>query len=352
VCFTFSASFSLALADKNIIKVGFLAVGPISDFGWNYSTNQGRLYLEKQMGTRVQTIIAEKIPESAEAERVLEKMISQGCRLIFTASYGYLEPVVRVAARHPDVIFMQVNRKYTSKNIGTYYTHLYEPMYLAGVVAGHVTKTNKLGFIAAHPIYQILASINAFTMGARSVNPKITTKVIWINSWSDPPMEADAIKTLVDEGCDVIGHAQDNQNTVLRTCDKLGVYSCGYYSDGNSLAPKKWLTGACLDWGPFFTKITELVQNNSWKPVSYSKGMESGYIKLSSFGQTVPKDVQKKVLVLENDIKTNRLIIFKGPLKDRDGKLQLQAGQAANLDWIANMNFLVSGVQGNLSKQK
>lgn len=343
---------STAATQQNVLKVGFLAVGPVSDWGWNYSTNQGRLYLENKLGDRVQTIIAEKIPESAEAERVLERMISQGCRLIFTASYGYLEPVIRVAGRHPEVTFMQVNREYSSKNIGTYFTRLYEPMYLAGIVAGYMTKSNKLGFIAAHPINQILAAINSFTLGAKSVNPKIETRVIWINTWSDPPMEADAVKTLVDDGCDVIAHAQDNQNTVLRTCEKFGIYSCGYYTDGHSLAPKGWLTGACQDWGPLFVKITESVINHTWKPVSYKQGLKGGYCKLADFGQAVPKNVRDKVLATENAIKSGNFVIFRGPLKDRDGKLQLPAGQDADQHWLNNINFLVSGVHGSLSATK
>ena len=328
------------------INVGFLLVGSVSDWGFNYAHNQGRLYLEKTLGNRVHTIMAEKIPESAEAERVLERMISQNCRLIFTTSYGYLEPVMRVSTRHPDVIFMQINQDYTSKNIGNYFSHQYQPMYLAGIVAGRMTKTNKLGFIAAHPVPPLMQAINSFMLGARSVNAKVETRVIFINNWTDPPMEAEAVKALVEGGCDVVAHAQDNSNTVLKACEKLGVYSCGFYTDAHQIAPKGWLTGACLDWGPFYVRLTESVINHTWKPVSYRQGMEGGYIKLSSFGQAVPLDVQKDVLAKENLIKSGKLIIFKGPLKDSRGKERYAAGHIPTLSELARIDWFVPGVTG------
>jgi basic membrane protein A len=333
------------------IKVGFLAVGPVNDNGFNYADNQGRLFLEKAMPGQVQTVIAERIPESAEAERVLEKMIAQGTKLIFTVSYGYLEPALKVATRHPDATFMQINRFQTAKNLGTFHSPQYQPMYLAGMVAGHMTKHNKLGFIGAHPVPPLLQAINAFTIGARSVNPKVETQVVWINSWSDPTLEAESVKGLVESGCDVIAHAQDTQNTVLPTCESLGVYSCGFYTDGNRLAPKGWLTGACLDWGPFFVKITKQVMNHTWKPVAYTSGMEDGYVKLSSFGKVVPESVRKEVLAKEKDIKTGKFVIFQGPMKDRDGNERIGPGQKPDLKQLAEMNWFVPGVHGALPKK-
>ncbi len=247
----------------DVLKVGFLCVGPITDWGFNYAHNQGRLLLEKQSRGLVQTTIAEKIPESAEAERVLEKMIAQGNKLIFTTSYGFLEPALRVAQRHPDVTFMQINRFQTAKNLGSYFSHQYQPMYLAGLVAGRMTKTNKLGFVAAHPVPPLVQAINSFTLGARSVNPKAETKVVFINNWSDAPLETEAVKSLAETGCDVIAHAQDNQMSILPACESLGLYSVGFYTDAHQLAPKGWLTGACLDWGPFYSKVANLVSPTS-----------------------------------------------------------------------------------------
>lgn len=334
------------------LKVGFLCVGPITDWGFNYAHNQGRLYLEKNMSGKAQTTIAEKIPESAEAERVLEKMISQGTTLIFTTSYGYLEPAMRVAKRHPNVTFMQINRAQTMPNLGTYFSHQYQPMYLAGMAAGAVTKSNKLGFVAAHPVPPLVQAINAFTLGARAVNPKATTRVVFINNWSDAPLEAEAVKSLHETGCDVIAHAQDNQNTIMPTCESLGIYSVGFYTDAHKIAPKGWLTGPCLDWGPFYVKIAESVRDKTWKSCSYSAGMEGkeGYIKLSSFGKAVPAKIQKDILAKKQDIESGKFVIFTGPMKDRDGKERIAAGQKLDIAKLAEMNWFVAGVQGSLPK--
>lgn len=348
------ASTSTAKADENKapLKVGFLNVGPVSDFGWNYSVNQGRLYLESHLKGQVQTTFAEKVPESAEAERVLEKMIVQGNKLIFTASYGYLEPAMRVAARHPDVIFMQVNRFKTAKNLGTVSTDQYQAMYLSGIVAGRMTKTNKLGFIAAHPIPHIIHSIDAFMLGAKSVNPKAETQVMFINSWSDPPLEAEAVKSLAEAHCDVIAHAQDNQNTILPACESLGLYSLGFYTDGHQLAPKGWLTGACLDWGPFYVRMAKSVMDHSWKPCAYTGGMEGdlGIIRLSSLGKVVPASVQKEVLTKQKLIESGKLAVFKGPLKDNKGKERIAAGKQLDEKDFLDMSWFVDGVHGTLAQ--
>jgi basic membrane protein A and related proteins len=333
------------------LKIGFITVGPVTDNGFNFAHQKGRLYLEKEMPGQVQTTIVEKVPESAECERVLERLIGQGNKLIFTTSYGFLEPALRVAARHPDVDFMQINRFQTAPNLSTYFSNQYQPMYFAGMVAGHMTKTNKLGFVGAHPVPPLLQAVNAFTMGARSVNPKVTTQVIWINNWTDPALEADAIKSLAETHCDVIAHAQDNQNTVLPTCERLGVYSVGFYTDGHELAPKGWLTGPCLEWGPFYKKIAQSVYNGKWQSQVYAQGMEGGYVKLATFGKAVPPAVQKEVLAKVKDLEGGKFVIFEGPLKDKDGTLRYKAGEKPDMKKLAEMNFLVDGVQGTLAKK-
>jgi len=353
VIFVACTIFSAKADDQLPLKVGFLCVGPTTDFGFNYAHNQGRQYLEKQSHGRIQTTIAEKIPESAEAERVLEKMIAQGNKLIFTTSYGFLEPAMRVAQRHPDVTFMQINRTQTAKNLGTYFSNQYEPLYLAGMAAGHATKTNKLGFVAAHPVPPIVQAIDSFTLGARSVNPKAVTHVVFINNWSDAPLEAEAVKSLAETGCDVIANAQDNQNTILPTCESLGLYSVGFYTDAHQLAPKGWLTGACLDWGPFYLKIADAVQNHTWKSCSYYSGGEGGerYVKLSSFGRAVPQAVQKEILNKEKLLQNRQFVIFQGPMKDREGKERIAAGHKLEISELAEVNWFVPGVQGTLPKQ-
>jgi basic membrane lipoprotein Med (substrate-binding protein (PBP1-ABC) superfamily) len=348
--FSWLITISAYAADpqKKPLKVGFLAVGPISDLGFNYADNQGRLFLEKELHGQVETTIVEKIPESAEAERVLEKMIAQGNKLIFTVSYGFLEPALRVAARHPDVTFMQINRFQTAKNLGTFFSQQFEPMYLSGMVAGRMTKSNKLGFVGSHPVPPLLQWVNAFTLGARSVNPKVETHVVWINSWSDPALESEAVKGLVETGCDVIAHGQDTQHTLLPVCENLGVYCCGCYSDAHQLAPKEWLTGGKFNWGPFYVKVAKSVMDHTWKPSLVVANMATGYIELSSFGKAVPAAVQKEVLDKEKEIKAGKFVVYKGPIKDRDGKERISPGQIPDLKQLAEMNWFVPGIQGSL----
>ncbi len=350
-CSSFTSQGLLAKDSELPFKVGFITVGPVTDNGFNFAHNKARLYLEKEMPGQIQTTIVEKVPESAECERVLERLIGQGNKLIFTTSYGFLEPALRVASRHPDVDFMQINRFQTAPNLSTYFSHQYQPMYFAGMVAGHMTKTNKLGFVGAHPVPPLLQAVNAFTMGARSVNPKVTTQVIWINNWTDPALEADAIKSLYETHCDVIAHAQDNQNTVLPTCERLGVYSCGFYTDGHELAPKGWLTGPCLEWGPFYKKIVQSVRDGKWHAQVYTQGMEGGYIKLATFGKAVPPAVQKEVLAKVKDLEDGKFTIFAGPLKDKDGVLRYKEGEKPDVKKLGEMNFFVDGVQGTLAKK-
>lgn len=334
------------------LKVGLLCVGPITDWGFNYAHNEGRLYLQKNSNGGIQTTIAEKIPESAEAERVLEKLIASGHKLIFTTSYGYLEPALRVAKRHPDVTFMQINRFQTSKNLGTYFSQQYQPMYLAGMVAGRMTKSNKLGFVAAHPVPPLLQAINSFTMGARSVNAKAETTVIFINNWSDAPLEVEAVKSLAEAGCDAVAHAQDSQSTILSACESLGIYSIGFYSDAHNLAPKGWLTGACLDWGPFYAKIANLVSTKKWQPCIYASGMANSdsYVKLSSFGKAVPAKVRAEVMAQKELLEKGKFVIFSGPLNDRDGKERIAQGQTLDIKQLSEMNWFVSGVKGAAPK--
>jgi basic membrane protein A len=217
-------------------KIGFIMVGPVDDYGYNYAHNLGRLYLQSHL-PNVQTTVAEKVPESAEVERVMEKMIAQGNRLIFSTSYGYLEPAERVAKRHPDVTIMQTWRPAGLKNIGCYSAYQYEPLYAVGSVVGKMTKKNSIGFVCAHPVPLLLQNINSFTLGVRSVNPKAKVHVIWTNSWSDPPTEAEACKSLIDSGVDVLGCVLDSPLTVAKTGEQNHIMVFGTQADLQKFAP-------------------------------------------------------------------------------------------------------------------
>ena len=225
------------------LKVGFVLSGPAADLGWNYTHDQGRKFLEKAFNGKVQTVLAEKVPESAEVERVMEKMIAQGARVIFATSYGYLEPAVRVASRHPDVIIMQCQRECppSTKNVGAYFVNPNDPLYVSGVVAGRVTKTNKIGCVAPHPVAVVLTTFNAFVLGVHSVNPKAKIQIVWTGSWYDPPIEAEATKGLIDSGADIVFSEMSSGLTIVQTAAKNGAHSSGCCVDLKDAAPKSWM---------------------------------------------------------------------------------------------------------------
>lgn len=342
-----------SVSDKAPLKVGFITVGPVTDWGYNYAHDQGRKFMETKEPKQIETSIVEKIPESAEVERVMEKMIANGTRLIFPTSYGYFEPTLRVAKRHPKVIFESAGRTVPDgvKNVGTYFAKQYEPMYIAGVVAGRMTKKNEMGFIAAHPVPQVLQNVNAFTLGVRSVNPKAKVHVIWTNNWSDPATEAEAAKGLIESGVDVLTMHLDSPITVVQTAEKYGIMTVGYHADLKKFAPKGWLTGEMWNWGPLYVNIADSVRNGTWKSTNARYGMNQGYAKLSSFGPSVPAKVQKEALGIKGQIEKGEFVVFQGPLKDRDGKELVAAGKRPDSNTIESMNWLVAGVEGPLPKK-
>lgn len=330
------------------LKIGFLFVGPINDMGWNYEQNRGRLYIESALKNKVSTTFAENVGESAEAERVMERMIAQGTKLIIASSFGYLEPVVRCAKKHPDIVFMQLNRVSNLPNVGTYVMRHGEPMYIAGTVAGRMTKTNKIGFVASCSVPSTFQTLDGFALGVRSVNPKAKIHVVWTNKWVDPPTEAEAAKGLIEMGVDVLGFDQSESTTVVKTAEKYKVYVVGNYSDAHALAPQEWLTGNCLDWGPYYAKVAQSVIDNRWRKSVDLCDLESGAMKLSAFGPAVSASVKNEALQLKQKMESGQVDVLKGPIKDRDGKVRLAAGQKADLNWLANWNFLVPGVEGPL----
>jgi basic membrane protein A len=335
------------------LKVGFIMVESVADYGWNYAHNQGRLYLESHMPGQVKTTFAENVPESSEVERVMEKMIAQGNKLIFATSYGYLEPALRVAARHPDVIIMECGRFNSQpiKNIGTYATTYYDPMYAVGIVAGRMTKKNEIGYVGGHPVPPLILNLNAFTLGAQSVNPKVKVHVVWTNSWHDPPTEAEAAKGLIDSGVDIIVGHMDSAITVVQTAERNHLYSIGQHADAHHLAPKGWLTGPCWDWGPIYVQITKSVIDHTWKPVNQRYGAKDGSAKLASFGPAVPKAVQQEATALLQKIAEGKFVVFKGPLKDRNGKLQIPAGKIADYSYLEKIDWVVPGIEGSIPQK-
>lgn len=335
------------------LKVGFIMVGPVNDAGWNYAHDEGRKFLEEKLKDRVQTSFAENVPESGEVERVMEKMIAQGIKLIFSTSYGYLEPALRVAARHPDVVIMQCQRSVPPevKNVGTYFAKQYEPYYVAGFVAGKVTKKNKMAYVGGHPVPEVINCVDAFAMGAQKANPKVKVQVIWLNSWADAALEAEATRGAVEQGVDVIATQLDSPKVTLNTAEKLNAYCIGCSADLSKQSAKAWLTGQVFNWGPLYVKIADSVMKKTWKQGNEIYGMKDGYVGIGPFGAAVNNKLREQAAGLIRDIEEGKLYVFQGPISDRSGKVRIASGQRADYKTIGQINWLVPGVEGALPKK-
>ncbi|MFN8123674.1 MAG: BMP family ABC transporter substrate-binding protein [Thermoleophilia bacterium] len=337
-------------------KVGFIYVGPKDDFGYNQAAYEGSEAAASTLGN-VELLQAESVPEDAGVERVMERMISQGAKVLFPTSYGYLKYAQEVAAKHPDVMIVHqggLEADPKLPNFGTYFGTVYEPVYLAGIAAGKATKTNKLGYIVAFPIPQTLANVNAFELGAKSVNPKATTTVVFTASWCDPGKQAQAATALINQDVDVLTQHQDCTKTIIETAERAGKYSVGYHYDASSLAPKGWLTGSEWNWGPMYTDIIKTAESGSFTGSKYDGdyrvGLQTGdnpFVQ-SKFGPAVDADTQAAIATAKEGLATKG--IFTGPLKDQSGKEVVPAGKTLSYAEVEQMNFLVEGVVGNIPK--
>jgi basic membrane lipoprotein Med (substrate-binding protein (PBP1-ABC) superfamily) len=331
------------------VKVGFLYVGPVDDYGYNYAAEQGRQYMQKALGDKVETVFAENVPEDANAERVMEQMIKDGATLIFPTSYGHYGPAVNVSKKHPDVTFLHQGGLEPSEHVSSYFGEIWQMVYATGVAAGKMTKTNKLGYIVAFPIPQTLLNINAFELGAKSVNPSATTTVVFTANWCDPAKNSEAANSLVDQGIDVLTQHQDCPKPVIEVAEKRGVMSVGYHADASSVAPKGWITAAIWNWGPLYTKMTQAVLDGSWKTQLVRYGVKDDVVTLAAFGSSVPKDVQDQVLKVKADIIAGTLKPFKGPIKDQTGAVKIDGDQPDTVT-LEKTDYLVEGVVGTIPK--
>jgi basic membrane protein A len=342
------------VAEGNVapLKVGFITVGPLDDWGYNYSHNQGRLFLEATLGKQVETMIVDRVPESPAVSQVMEKMIAAGVKLIFSTSYGYMEQALLVAAKHPDVLIEQCSRLGPPgvRNVATYFGKQYESVYISGVVAGRMTKSNKIGFVASIPLPYVIQNINAFTLGARSANPKATVKVRWIYGWTDPAAEAETTNQLIKDGADILAMSLDSPVTVAKSAEKAGVMTVGYQTDVSRFAPKGWLTGQMWNWGPLYVKIAREVIEKRWAPDFYRYGLKDGCTTLSPFGKSVPKVVRDEALALKEKIINGQVAVFQGPLSDRSGQERLETGKTPDEKLLDKMKWFVPGVEGNIPR--
>ena len=326
------------------ITVGFVYVTPIGDGGWSYAHNQGRLEIEKMQG--VKTSFVEAVNEGPDSERVMLNMARKGYDLIFATSFGYMDPMLKVAKQFPETTFMHCSGFKTADNMGTYFGRMYQARYLSGMVAGAMTKSNILGFVAAFPIPEVIRGINAFALGAQSVNPEATVRVVWTKTWYDPATEKEAAKSLLDVGADVIAQHQDSPGP-QEAAEEKGVYSVGYNSDMSKFAPKAHLTAPVFNWAPIYRRAVEQVQAGEWKSESIWLGLEAGVVDLAPMGPMVPKDLQDKVMAKKEAIIAGEKV-FVGPIMDQAGTEKVPAGEAMTDGDMLGMTWFVQGVVGTI----
>src|SRR5213595_373095 len=331
------------------LKIAFAYVGPVGDGGWTFAHDNGRKAVEKEFGDKVQTSFVEKVPEAADAERVFRDMIGEGNKLIFGTTFGYMEPMLKVAGDTPDVKFEHATGYKQAPNMRTYDTRTYEGAYMAGVIAGGMTKTNTLGVVGSIPIPEVIRNINSYTLGAQSVNPKVKVKVVWVNEWFNPPKETEAAQSLINGGADVLMQNTDS-SAVLQTAEKAGKYAFGWDSDMTAYGPKAHLASAVINWAPYYISTTKQVLDGSWKTSSTKIwwGVKEGAIDIVSISDKVPAELKAKVEKVKAGLKDGSFAIWKGPIVGADGKEVLKAGVVADDAFLGDIKFYVKGVEGKV----
>jgi basic membrane protein A len=333
------------------LKVAFAYVGPVGDAGWTFAHDLGRKEVQMAFGDKVLTSFVENVPEGSDAERVIRDMVEQGNTLIFGTTFGYMEPMLRVAADAKGVKFEHATGYKTAENLRTYDSRTYEGAYLAGIVAGAMTKTNALGVVGSIPIPEVIRNINSFTLGAQSVNPKVSTRVVWVNKWFDPPKEGEAAQALMNQGVDVLMQNTDS-SAVLQTAEKAGKFAFGWDSDMSKFGPNAHLASAVIHWGPYYKKAVNDVLTGSWKTEKTWWGVKEGAIDLVSVSPKVPADAKAKVDDVKAGLKSGSFAIWKGPIVDESGKEILKEGQVADDAFLVGINFYVKGVEGKVPSSK
>lgn len=332
-------------ADK--LKIAFMYVSPIGDGGWTYQHDLGRKAIQEKYGDRIETSFVESVPESADAERVLRDMAAQGNKLVFATSFGYQEFVQKAAADLKDVKFEHATGYKQADNVATYDTKTFEGAYLAGIVAGGMTKTKTVGVVASVPIPEVVRNINSFVLGAQSVDPGIKAKVVWVNEWFNPPKEAEAASTLINGGVDVM-YQNTNSPAVLKTAEERGARAFGKDGDMSSFAPKAHLGSAVIDWTPYYSKVVDDTLAGQWKGGAFWWGVKEGAIDLRKIADDVPQEIKDRVEKARAGLKDGSFAVWTGPIKDNTGKELLAAGQAADLKFLTGINFYVAGVEGKV----
>ncbi len=330
-------------------KVGFVYVGPIGDHGWSYQHHKGLEAVKKEFGDKVETTHVENVPEGPDAERVIDQLASQGHKIIFTTSFGFMNPTIKVAAKHPNVKFEHISGFKRADNVATANIRYYEGRYVAGVLAGKTTKSNTIGYIASFPIPEVIMGINAAYLGAKSVNPNVKFKIIWVSTWFDPGKEADAAKALADQGADVLFQHTDSPAAV-KFAEERKISAIGQASDMSNFGKNATLTSLVNNWAPYYVKRVKDVIDGGWKSGDVWAGLGSGMLTVSSYGPTVSADARAAADAAKDKIAKGEFHVFTGPLNKQDGSIFLAAGSKVADGDLAGMNFYVQGIDGTLPK--
>ena len=340
-----SASLGIGAAQAADTKVGFVYVGPVGDHGWTYRHDIGRLQVEEELG--VETSFVESVAEGADAERVIRKLASTGHNVIFTTSFGYMNPTLKVAKQFPDVKFEHATGYKRADNVSTYSGRFYEGRAVIGTIAGHMSKTGVVGYIASFPIPEVIRGINAFTIAMRKVNPDAVVKVVWVNSWYDPGKEGDAAKALIDQGADIITQHTDSP-APLQVAEQRGVYAFGQASDMVAFAPKSQLTSIIDDWGPYYVSRVKAAMDGSWSSTDTWDGLAPGMVVMAPYNDAVPADVKAAAEVVRTGIEAGTMHAFDGPIKSQAGEVVAAEGERIDDGVLLGMNYYVEGVQGDI----
>jgi basic membrane protein A len=329
------------------LKIGFVYVSPIGDGGWTYQHDLGRKAIQEQFGDKIETSFVESVPESADAERVLRDMAGQGNKLIFATSFGYQEFVQKAAPDLKDVKFEHATGYKQADNVAVYDSKTFEGAYLAGLVAGAMTKTKTVGIVASVPIPEVVRNINSFVLGAQAIDPSIKAKVVWVNEWFSPPKESEAATSLINGGVDVM-YQNTNSPAVLKTAEERGVYAFGKDGDMSAFAPKAHLGSAVINWAPYYSKVVQDTLAGNWQGGNFWWGVKEGAMDLVKIADQVPQDIKDKVEKAKAGLKDGSFAVWTGPVKDNSGKEVLTAGQVADDAFLRGINFYVNGIEGKV----
>lgn len=335
-------------APEEKLKVGFVMIGNVTDGGWNTSHENGRLYLAKEMPD-VETMAVEKVPDGGgDSERVMRQLIEKGAKVIFATSFGYGDSVKKLAKEFPEVYFLHCTGLNTAENLSTYDIREYEGTYLTGMVAGKMTKTNVIGYVAANPIPAVIRAVDGFAMGVKAVNPNAKVKLLWTSTWFDPAKEKDAALSLADAKADVLAQYQDSP-AVQQAAQERGIYSIGYHADMRKFAPQANLTSFTWNWGPIYVKEVKAYLDGSWKGQAIWASMQEGAAEIAPLNkELVPADVKALVEETKQKLSSGQMKVFAGPVKDNKGKVIVEAGQNISDDAMIHIDWLADNVDGKL----